>query len=461
MGFFGNSAEQKIARGAKSAMKGQFDRAIADFDEAIRLNPSADAFYNRANAYAELGQYDRAIADFDKAIRLNPKSAAAIEKRAAVIAIKSGRGGEQTGAIADVDEATRLNAKDAGTLADRANAYYTKGDYDRAMADYDALISLNPRDADALRNRGDAYRNKGNYDRAIADFDEVIRLNPKDAYAFNNRGIAYTKTGEYDRAIEDFDEAIRLNPNFTSAIEMSEMAIERKNELASGTEPHEPKLSSNEQANFVAPTKQSDAFDHEDIGYGSSLTEDEFLPENHKVPKNAQAAEFTDSPNLITEDDARNAGEEVIDLKRTAKEALGPELNALRKEPLSKVADNDAIEATPTTLITPEDEQFDSSDLIDLTKRAAKEDLGSELNAVRRELLSKFEGAEEDDARRTAFRPVDRELSEGEQEVREAIYKQAEALEATYRLVQSGRYRSLALTILEESVMWILKELKR
>ena len=453
MGFFGNSAEQKIARGAKSAMKGQFDRAIADFDEAIRLNPSADAFYNRANAYAELGQYDRAIADFDKAIRLNPKSAAAIEKRAAVIAIKSGRGGEQTGAIADVDEATRLNAKDAGTLADRANAYYTKGDYDRAIADYDALISLNPRDADALRNRGDAYRNKGNYDRAIADFDEVIRLNPKDAYAFNNRGIAYTKTGEYDRAIADFDEAIRLNPNFTSAIEMSEMAIERKNELASGTEPHEPKLSSNEQANFVAPTKQSDAFDHEDIGYGSGLTEDEFLPENHKVPKNAQAAEFTESPNLSTEDDAQNAGDELIELKRAAKEAL--------KEPLSKVADNGAIEAAPTTLITPEDGQLESSGLIDSTKRAAKEDLDSELNAVRRELLSKFEGAEEDDARRTAFRPVDRELSEGEQEVREAIYKQAEALEATYRLVQPGRYRSLALTSLEESVMWIVKELKR
>src|SRR3974390_313722 len=453
MGFFGNSAEQKIARGAKSAMKGQFDRAIADFDEAIRLNPSADAFYNRGNAYAELGQHDRAIADFDKAIRLNPKSVAAIEKRAAVIAMKSGRGGEQTGAIADVDEASRLNPKDAGTLADRANAYYTKGDYDRAIADYDTLIRLNPRDADALRNRGDAYRNKGNYDRAIADFDEVIRLNPKDAYAFNNRGVAYTKTGEYDRAIADFDEAIRLNPNFTSAIEMSEMAIERKNELASGTEPHEPKLSLNEQANFVAQTKQSVAFDHEDIGYGSGLTEDEFLPENHKVPKNAQAAEFTESPNLSTEDDAQNAGDELIELKRAAKEAL--------KEPLSKVADNGAIEAAPTTLITPEDGQLESSGLIDSTKRAAKEDLDSELNAVRRELLSKFEGAEEDDARRTAFRPVDRELSEGEQEVREAIYKQAEALEATYRLVQPGRYRSLALTSLEESVMWIVKELKR
>jgi tetratricopeptide (TPR) repeat protein len=364
MGFFGNSAEQKIARGAKSAMKGQFDRAIADFDEAIRLSPSADAFYNRGNAYAELGQYDRAIADFDKAIRLNPKSMAAIEKRAAVIAMKSERGGEKTSAIADVDEATRLN------------------------------------------------------------------------------------------------------PNFSSAIEMSGMAIQQKNELANGTEPHEPKPDLNEQANFVAQTKESDAFYDDDIDYDSGLTEDEFLAEKHKVPKNPQGAEFTESPNLITEDDEGNAQDELddegnaqdelIDLKRTPKEALRPELNALRKEPPPK--DNGAIEVTPTTLITPEEEQLNSSDLIDLTKRAAKEDLGSELNAVRR---AKFGGAEEDDACRTVFRPVDRELSEREQEVREAIYKQAETLEATYRLVQPGRYRSLALTSLEESVMWIVKELTR
>ena len=39
------------ASGSKYAMKGDFNHAIADFDEAIRLDPkNADAFYNRGNA---------------------------------------------------------------------------------------------------------------------------------------------------------------------------------------------------------------------------------------------------------------------------------------------------------------------------------------------------------------------------------------------------------------------------
>ena len=60
MAWFGKSASLN-ASGSKYAMKGQFDRAIADFDEAIRLDPkNADAFYNRGNAYAEQRQYDRA-----------------------------------------------------------------------------------------------------------------------------------------------------------------------------------------------------------------------------------------------------------------------------------------------------------------------------------------------------------------------------------------------------------------
>ena len=51
----------------------QHDRAIQDFDQAIKLNPNyAIAFYNRGNAYRLKGQHDRAIQDLDQAIKLNP-----------------------------------------------------------------------------------------------------------------------------------------------------------------------------------------------------------------------------------------------------------------------------------------------------------------------------------------------------------------------------------------------------
>ena len=61
----------------------QYQRAIQDYDEAIRLNPQdAEAYNNRGFAYFSLGQHQRAIQDLDEAIRLNPQYAMAYLLRA-------------------------------------------------------------------------------------------------------------------------------------------------------------------------------------------------------------------------------------------------------------------------------------------------------------------------------------------------------------------------------------------
>jgi len=53
--------------------KGDNDRAIADFNEAIRLKPNdASAYNNRGLAYAAKGDDDHATADFNEAARLKP-----------------------------------------------------------------------------------------------------------------------------------------------------------------------------------------------------------------------------------------------------------------------------------------------------------------------------------------------------------------------------------------------------
>ena len=69
-------------RGNAYAGKQDYDRAIQDFDQVIRLDPNnAIAFGNRGIVYLIKQDYDRAIQDFDQAIRLDPNYAAAIHNR--------------------------------------------------------------------------------------------------------------------------------------------------------------------------------------------------------------------------------------------------------------------------------------------------------------------------------------------------------------------------------------------
>jgi lipoprotein NlpI len=77
-----NLARAFFNRGRAWTGKGEYDRAIQDFDQAVRLDPEyADAFNNRGVAYSGQGQFDRAIQDFDAAIRLDANYAIAIYNR--------------------------------------------------------------------------------------------------------------------------------------------------------------------------------------------------------------------------------------------------------------------------------------------------------------------------------------------------------------------------------------------
>jgi tetratricopeptide (TPR) repeat protein len=122
------------------------DRAIADYSEAIRLDPKyVNAYYARAFVYHAKGDYDRAITDFNEALRLDPKYALA--------------------------------------YYNRGLAYHDKGDYDRAIADYNEAIRLDPRDGDSLFGRGRAYESKGDFANALTDFRSTVALAPNDTYA--------------------------------------------------------------------------------------------------------------------------------------------------------------------------------------------------------------------------------------------------------------------------------------
>ena len=70
-------------RGIAYAKKGQYDKAVSEFNNAIELNPKDAVSYTlRGGVHSERAQYDKAISDFTKAIELNPKLAISYTLRA-------------------------------------------------------------------------------------------------------------------------------------------------------------------------------------------------------------------------------------------------------------------------------------------------------------------------------------------------------------------------------------------
>ena len=66
--------------------KGDYDRAIADYGEALRLAPKdARTYYHRGAAYGMKGDDDKELADYAAAIRVDPKFTAAFRARSAAL----------------------------------------------------------------------------------------------------------------------------------------------------------------------------------------------------------------------------------------------------------------------------------------------------------------------------------------------------------------------------------------
>ena len=126
-------------RGRIALRHGDFRRAIADFDEAIHLNPNRAALYrDRALARRLNGDFELAIADYDEAIAHNPKLAAPYHQRGLALAAT----GDLDRAILSYNTAVRLDPGDAEARLDRGLAFLARGQADDARADFEAALAL-------------------------------------------------------------------------------------------------------------------------------------------------------------------------------------------------------------------------------------------------------------------------------------------------------------------------------
>ena len=176
----------------------------------------ACAYNNRGRVYSFKRDYDRAIAEYDQAIKLDPSLAMAYSNRGESRFNK----GDLDGAFADFDAAIKRDPNYAMAYANRGLVYYRKHDMAHALADYTTRIKLAP-DLLAYIDRGNVYRDSEQLDRAAADYGEAIRVAPTDARGWRNRGMIRLYQGDNKGGLADYDKALQYDPADAYLLEQS------------------------------------------------------------------------------------------------------------------------------------------------------------------------------------------------------------------------------------------------
>ncbi|MGE0421725.1 MAG: tetratricopeptide repeat protein [Reyranellaceae bacterium] len=263
-----------LARAELQLSRGQYDSAVRDFSEAIRLGQTdARSFHGRAQAHQRLsvgGASDQSIRDYSAAVEREPDNVVMqvdlgdawvyrvlsylyvqdfdpeidtawrqrdmriyrsvrdhehaiglnrpdfdAYQRAPVLRREPHRR-----AMAAYDTALRVDPASVRALIGRGTALLLNGEPHPAIDAFTAALRLEPANQRALTNRGTAWRDIGEPDRAIADYDAVLRLGPGGiAAVWTSRGNALIDRSAFVQAVESFDQAIRANPDYAPAFD--------------------------------------------------------------------------------------------------------------------------------------------------------------------------------------------------------------------------------------------------
>lgn len=232
-----------VERAAANSFLSKDDDIIRDATRATELDPKLIAAYVvLGHAYARKQELDKAMAALDAALRVDPKLTAALAARADLWIKKK----EPRFALADADQIVKLQPRDGLSYALRCQVLERMGSFEEAITDCTQAIELgNPvlvNAASGYQNRATVYFRMGNFDRALADYDQSIRLDPKNAGALSERSDVWRAKGDLERAQQDADEALRFNPGLAKLLTSRGQILEARGNAAAAREDYKAAL---------------------------------------------------------------------------------------------------------------------------------------------------------------------------------------------------------------------------
>jgi tetratricopeptide (TPR) repeat protein len=171
------------ARGGAWGAKDEYDKEIADYTEALAIDPkNANAYIGRGMARFDKGEHDQAFADFNRSLAVDPKC--------------------------------------ANACVARGCPWGRKGEYDKAIADYTIAVGIDPKGPSAYNSLAwiyatcpDAKYRDG--DKAVENANKANQLQGGKCWGYlATLAAAYAESGDFVKAQEWQGKAIELAPEF-------------------------------------------------------------------------------------------------------------------------------------------------------------------------------------------------------------------------------------------------------
>jgi len=193
-------ADLRGDRGSAYYRLGDYERAMTDYTEAARLDPSESSFrYNQGLVDESLGERARAIIDYSEAIRLQSDNADAYFNRG-MIFLDTGKFDQ---AVADFSRVHEIRPNDLRALANRGISHAWKRDAIKAAQDFAAVRARDPSNPVLLRGEALLSMNADNMQAAIASLTAALKLDPDDKWSLRMRAQAYRQNGDFEKARAD------------------------------------------------------------------------------------------------------------------------------------------------------------------------------------------------------------------------------------------------------------------
>jgi tetratricopeptide (TPR) repeat protein len=194
-----NLADAHLNRGFMYRQKNDLDQSLADFDDAIRLDPqNYDAFSARTELYHTKGDDTAARHDYEQAMRIDPVEGTRMYNQCLASLYSTIR---FLGVNSPSDDEKRMQER---LWTCTKAAWYGQSQGDSS----DQVIAV----------RGWTHFKLGQFDAAIEDYDSALKYNPKRTTALYGRGLAKRAKGDQAGGDSDVAAARAIQPDIAEEI---------------------------------------------------------------------------------------------------------------------------------------------------------------------------------------------------------------------------------------------------